>query len=379
MKNVDVVGDTAVIQTGAQWRDVYSQMDRNMLIAGGICPTVGVGGYTLGGGSGALSRIYGLAVDNVISMTMVTADGGGAVVANAFTNSDLFWALRGGGGGNFGIVTDVTFRVHKAVYSDYMYLMLTFEPGDKSREAMTTLGKIKSQLPQEIYTLFEISPEKKYEMTIIYYGSSVEGLQYLKPLLDLSETMTLTNYDNYYDCLKMLGLHLPLIGFGYPGCLLQKMDEETFTAFVEDLFSLDFPLECSIQFDQLGGTIAEVPSDDTAYYYRDAEFELMIVFAYDGEHLINEENFEKLLFSLLEERGYCLGHYVNIMDRKLINWQKKFYSSNYQRLLEIKNKWNPIGKGSFHFLQEIGSDYQFSASSEKRITSLQGTKGLSPT
>ena len=361
MKNVNVVGDTAVIQTGAQWRDVYSQMDSETLIAGGECPTVGVGGYTLGGGFGPLSTTYGLAVDNAISMTMVTVDGGSAVVANAFTNSDLFWALRGGGGGNFGIVTDVTFRVHKAVYSNYMYLELTFEPGAKSREAMTTLGKIKSHLPQEMYMVYKISPEKKYEMTILYYGSSVEGLQYLKPLLDLSETMQLTNYDNYYDCLETFGSSSPIIAFGNPGCLLRKMDEEQFAAFVEDLFSLDIPFECNILFDQLGGAIAEVPSDETAYYYRDAEFELMLVFAYDGEHLINEENFEKLLFSLLEERGYCLGYYVNNMDRKLINWQEKFYSSNYQRLLEIKNKWNPIGKGSFHFLQEIGSDYQFSA------------------
>ena len=105
-------------------------MDSETLIAGGECPTVGVGGYTLRGGFGPLSTTFGLAVDNVISMTMVTVDGGSAVVANAFTNSDLFWALRGGGGGNFGIVTDVTFRVHKAVHSNYMYLELTFEPGD---------------------------------------------------------------------------------------------------------------------------------------------------------------------------------------------------------------------------------------------------------
>ena len=357
MKNVNVVGNTAVVQTGAQWREVYNQMDSETLIVGGECPTVGVGGYTLGGGFGALSRIYGLAIDNVISMTMVTVDGGRVVVANAFTNTDLFWALRGGGGGNFGIVTDVTFKIHKVAYSNYMYMTLTFDVGEKSRKAMATLGKIKSQFPTELYMVFKVTPARVFNTTILYYGSYMDALEYLKPVTDLANAMEVTNYDTYYDLLARFSLNSPYIGYGNPGCLVKNMDEETFDEFTELLFSLNIPLECEIHFDQIGGAIAEVPSDETAYYYRDAEFELLVTFDYDGEHMANELQFEKDLFSILDERGYCIGYYVNNMDRKLDNWQEKFYGSNYQRLLEIKNKWNPVGIGHFHFQQEIGSDH----------------------
>ena len=357
MKNVDVVGDTAVVQTGAQWREVYNQMDSETLIVGGDCPTVGVGGYTLGGGFGVLSRIYGLAIDNVVSMTMVTVDGGRVVVANAFTNTDLFWALRGGGGGNFGIVTDVTFKIHKAVYSNYTYMTLTFDAGEKSRKAMATLGKIKSQFPTELYIVFEIMPAKEFNATILYCGSCMDALEYLKPVTDLANAMEVTNYNTYYEILARFSLNSPYVGYSTPGCMVKSMDEKNFAKFTDDLFSLDIPLECEIHFYQIGGVIAEVPSDETAYYNRNAEFQLLVVCNYAEERNDNEQNY---LFSLIDQHEYCPGNYVNAMDRHLTNWQEKYYGDNYPRLLEIKNKWNPIDKGYFHFLQEIGSDYQYS-------------------
>ncbi len=93
--------------------DVYSSLeDTGYVAVGGCVPAVGIGGYILGGGYSMLSRAYGgLACDKAMSFTMVTADGDKVVTASAKENEDLFWALKGGGGGNFGIIVDVTLEV----------------------------------------------------------------------------------------------------------------------------------------------------------------------------------------------------------------------------------------------------------------------------
>lgn len=127
MNRVDVNGDTVVAQAGAKWSDIYNKLDANQLIVGPVCPTVGVSGYTLGGGYSLLARTYGLGSDNVVSMTMAKADGSGLVVVNATTNPDLYWALKGGGGGNFGIVTEFTLRIHPARFSNYIFGKLLFD------------------------------------------------------------------------------------------------------------------------------------------------------------------------------------------------------------------------------------------------------------
>src|SRR5260370_39874648 len=82
-------------------------------VPGGSCPTVGITGLTLGGGVGVVSRAYGLTCDNVKSLQIVTADGQ-VRTCNASSNADLYWACRGGGGGNFGVVTSFTFGTHPA-------------------------------------------------------------------------------------------------------------------------------------------------------------------------------------------------------------------------------------------------------------------------
>jgi len=101
-------------QPGANFKAMYEAADNNgVLVVGGMCPTVGPVGFALGGGHGPLIRSLGLGVDNIISVDLVTASGK-SVTASEATNPELFWALRGGGGGAFGIVTNMRFKVHPA-------------------------------------------------------------------------------------------------------------------------------------------------------------------------------------------------------------------------------------------------------------------------
>ena len=110
--SVNVNKRTATIGAGAQLIDVYAALAAHGLtIPAGSCPSVGIAGHAIGGGMGLAGRQFGLTADNLLSAQIVTADGR-LRTASAGSNPDLYWALRGGGGGNFGVVTSFTFRVH---------------------------------------------------------------------------------------------------------------------------------------------------------------------------------------------------------------------------------------------------------------------------
>ncbi|KAB1139811.1 FAD-binding oxidoreductase [Streptomyces luteolifulvus] len=115
-------GSSAVIGAGAKLIDVYRALAaKGVTIPAGSCPTVGVSGLVLGGGHGVVSRAYGLTCDSLTQATLITADGK-QLTANATENKDLFWALRGAGNGNFGIVTELHFRTHPAPQAVTAYL-----------------------------------------------------------------------------------------------------------------------------------------------------------------------------------------------------------------------------------------------------------------
>ena len=108
---------------GDQWVDVYREADRQKVnVVGGNSQSVGAaGGYSLGGGHGSMSPAYGLAVDNILEVDIILADGS-LVTANECQNQDLFWASRGGGGGTFGIVTRMIHKAHDTFDNYYQYL-----------------------------------------------------------------------------------------------------------------------------------------------------------------------------------------------------------------------------------------------------------------
>ncbi|MFF9626447.1 FAD-binding oxidoreductase [Streptomyces griseosporeus] len=122
LSTIRASGTTAVVGAGAKLIDVYRALAaKGTTIPAGSCPTVGVSGLTLGGGHGVVSRAYGLTCDSLTAATLVTADGK-QLTADARNHQDLFWALRGAGNGNFGVVTELHFRTHPAPQAVTAYL-----------------------------------------------------------------------------------------------------------------------------------------------------------------------------------------------------------------------------------------------------------------
>nr|VWO95894.1 N/A [Ganoderma boninense] len=143
------------VQAGVQWQEAYATANNaGRMIVGGISPggSVGAaGGWLLGGGHSALSPTYGLGVDNVLEISLVTAHGK-HISANAYQHPDLFWALRGGGGGTFGVVTSMTYRTYPIVPTTLAFLVAlvkTPEPNIAMKAAFTELVRISTDLTDQ--------------------------------------------------------------------------------------------------------------------------------------------------------------------------------------------------------------------------------------
>ena len=361
---VDKDSETVRVQTGAKWEDVYDKIDDSKyIVIGGICPTVGVSGFTLGGGYSFLSRYFGLTIDNTLSFTMVTANGSSVVVANTSTHTDLYWALRGGGGGNFGIVVDFTFRIHPVVNpTHYVYAAMVYN--SSSAEVLEEVLESISEMRQ-FYVHVVLLPGGEIQLYLLfiereYYFTDFSSV--LQPILDNSLSLTLKQYTSYLELFEEVGNQLKIRTAVTPhptilkGCILDEFPLVKITS--DKNFNIDIPETCVIVFNHLGGAISDIAPTDTAYYHRNAPFEFYTPCYYrnkDEKKIVWE--FEMTLLHMLKTNGYCIGSYVNDMDRELRNWQVEYYGGNYQRLVEIQERWNPLHKGTFHFLQEIGSHY----------------------
>ena len=343
------------VQAGARWREIYDKTGSSYLVVGGTCPSVGVSGYTLGGGNSLLSRYHGLAIDNLLSATMVTANGSDVVVANATINSDLFWALRGGGGGNFGAVTEFTFQLHPT-HPNYVSGTMIFL-GNRTYKFLKLL-KTATQLPKEVNFLFGISPPQKVIVQPFFIGSYRDAERTLKPFIEIASSVDMKNFTSYDQVLQYIGKYIPAVA-SFPemkrGCLLKDFSEEVAKFFYE----IDIPRSCRIEFEYFMATVSTIAPNETAFYHRSALFLFYAPCLYSNTSEYDQvSQFEDNLFNSLMQGGHCAGGYINDVDPKVQDWQYFYYGENYKRLVGIKQLWNPISSGMLHFLQEIGSPYQ---------------------
>jgi hypothetical protein len=192
---VDPVGRRARVGGGATWGQVDRATQKHGLATtGGRVSTTGVAGLTLGGGSGWLERRYGLACDNLEAVELVTADGR-LVRASGDENPDLFWALRGGGG-NFGVVTALEFRLHPV--GPQVFGGIVMHPAEHGREVIRAWREVMTDAPEELSLAFayitgpdepEIPEELRGKLTALiggmHCGSVADGERLLRPIREL--------------------------------------------------------------------------------------------------------------------------------------------------------------------------------------------------
>src|ERR1019366_1042044 len=187
---VDQLAMTATVGTGVILQELYERLGpTGLMVPVGECLNVGIGGITLGGGISIMGRSLGLTLDNLLSATVVTADGT-VVSASESEHPELFWGLRGAGAGNFGVVTSMTFRLHpipaSVAFAQTMWLL------DSAADVLTeALQFYESEAPDAVDSLFSFfqlpgtAPTLVMGMLGVYNGPSNEGTAILQRLTNL--------------------------------------------------------------------------------------------------------------------------------------------------------------------------------------------------
>lgn len=350
---IDHKHDTVTVQTGLRDFALYETLgSEGLMVPGGLCPTTGIAGLTLGGGQSIVARTLGLTCDNLLELEMVNANGR-VLHANADHNADLFWASRGGGGGNFGICTSFRFRTHRidtVAYANISWDLRYLEPvlrtwqdytAPDADERLTPLLTIASGLQSTLL------------MQGVFLGSVKKLRMLLQPLLQAgSPKQVFIEEVPWLEAVERIAVTQPVSPepFKSVGPFVEHLLPDEAIDIIQRFISEPPTSSVSVFFHGLGGAVSKVPSKATAYFYRKALSNMSIFSTWntpDGAApgIRWVEDFRKTMLP------FTRGVYVNTPDLSIENWPKAYYGSNFKRLTQVKAKYDP--ENIFKFPQSI--------------------------
>lgn len=336
---VDAESRTARVQGGA----LLGQLDeaslaQHLVTTTGVVSHTGVGGFTLGGGMGRTDRVHGLAVDNVLGATLVTADGQVRKLGPD-QHPDLYWAIRGGGG-NFGVVTGFVYRLHP--FDPMIYGGSRYYPWSQVRDVLTYWAEVNESLPDaaSVEPQFFVNPEGEriMELQLYFAGPHAEGERvfaaFEKAGPAASSDLGLKSYREVQTSLDVPLAHGKL-NYLKSG-LLPALDEDLIDVIVRRYEGEDLPL---MFFQHLGGASARVDPTATAYPHRavHSNFGIMAVWKDPGE---SERRIARVRELHAAVEPWMQGFYTNLNEDTASKTQHN-YGVNYERLVGIKNRYDP--------------------------------------
>ncbi|MEU6098540.1 FAD-binding oxidoreductase [Streptomyces sp. NPDC047079] len=374
LNNIRASGNEAVVGAGSKLIDVYRALAaKGVTIPAGSCPTVGVSGLTLGGGHGVVSRAYGLTCDSLTQATLITADGK-QLVANATENKDLFWALRGAGNGNFGVVTELRFRTHPAPQAVSAYLSW---PWSKAAAVLGAWQEWGPGQPDEIWSSCHLESAAGGTPTVSVsvfslgtYGELQNAVDRLAAKVGApARTVSLRRrsyeaaMEVYAGCSSFSSdaqCHLP---GSTPGRSAQgALGRETYAA-RSDFFDRSIPAAGiqtilrqmtqvrggagSVAFTALGGAVNRVSPTATAFVHRRSRMLAQYIASWRaGTSGTTAQSW--LASAHASMRGHASGAaYQNYTDPALTNWRKAYYGDAAARLTQLKHQYDPNGFFTF--------------------------------
>ena len=343
---VDPEGKTARAEPGVTWGEFdHDTQAFGLATTGGLISTTGVAGLTLGGGIGWLMGNHGLACDNLISVDVVTADGR-FLTASESRNQDLFWGLRGGGG-NFGIATSFEFQLHPV---GPMLGGTLIYPLDQATETLGFLDGFIRTCPDELgaFVAFATSPEGERVMVIFisYNGAVEEGERILKPLREFGAPVAdMVGPMPYVQVQRMMDDAFPAGRQNYwKSNFLKGLDAGAIEIIVDHVSKVPSPFS-AVAIEVFGGAVNRVGMDDTAFNYRDARYNLLIVGAW-SDPAAKDENVKWVrdLWDSMEPYSSG-GVYVNYLGQEADEGVERVKSAygpeKYERLVALKDKYDP--------------------------------------
>jgi hypothetical protein len=365
----------AVIGVGAKLIDVYDGLwQHGLTVPAGTCPTVGIAGLTLGGGIGLSARKFGLTCDNLLEATVVLANGR-AVVCNAHEHADLYWALRGGGGGTFGIVTRLVFRTHPV---DRVATFALEWPWSNARRVVAAWQTFAPHAPDGIFSVLNLNTVAgtralpRITCAGQFFGTADELRTLIRPLTSTgAPTRVSVTSRTYMDAARMWAgcsgtveeCHLQPQGVLGRSTFKAKSDYANQPLSTLGIDALVRAIEARqstgrgsgiVLLDSSGGAIHRIPKDATAFVHRDALFSFQYLAYWDAgdpPHSV-AANLRWLRSFRAAMRPYVSGFaYQNYIDPELESWRHAYYGSNFRRLVSVKRRYDP--ENVFHFRQSI--------------------------
>jgi hypothetical protein len=359
---IDTANETARIGAGCLLGDIAVALFKHKLaLPAGSCRPVGVAGLALGGGHGLSSRKFGLTCDNLISAHLVAANGD-ELDANVNENPDLFWALRGGGGGNFGIVTEFTFKVHPV---DRAILFSISWPDDAFRTSIIrTWQSLTQSAPDELSFLLHVNgglghishlgcnglyfPRNASETPSVADLTTVLG-----PLLSIGNPSFRPKEVNYLDAVRVLA------GDGDPNRVyfkaksdysVEAWSDQAIHAFTSALRGASSPI--ATIFEAYGGSINRIGETETAFPHRGSTLFCLQYYLQWSSSSSTNRNVAAVRALYEAMRPYLPGYsYVNYLDADLQDYARSYYKGNLVRLQAVKQQYDP--DNFFQFAQSI--------------------------
>jgi FAD/FMN-containing dehydrogenase len=349
---VDPEARTVRVGGGATWGEVDSATNvHGLATPSGIISTTGVGGLTLGGGLGNLTRTCGLSIDNLLEAELVLASGE-RVRANAEEHPDLYWAIRGGGG-NFGVVTSFLFRLHDV---DTVVAGPTFWPVELGAEVLSAYREFLPNAPRELNAFFafatvppgppfpeEIHMRKVCGVISCYVGSEEDAAKALAPLLDaLPEPLLPGTAPMPHPALQSAfdGVYPPGDQWYWRADFVNEIPDEAVE--IHARFGAEMPTwKSTMHLYPIDGAAHDLGPSDTAWSYRDANWGS--VFAGVDPDPANADAIRQWCVEYFEalHPHSAGGAYVNMMMDEGQDRVRAGYRDNYDRLAQIKAKYDP--------------------------------------
>jgi len=365
---VNHAAGTATIGAGARLIDVDEALfEQGLMIPAGSCPSVGIAGLTLGGGHGFSGRKYGLTCDNVRRLTVVTASGQ-ALLASQTQHPDLYWACRGGGAGQFGIVTSFVFNTHPA--GDVVTYRATWNWSDAAAVVAAWQAWAPSA-PDELFSMCDLIATDGPGGPIVasngqYFGSEAGLQSLLQPLVNAATPQTMTirtrSFVNaaldWANCSDVSRCHI-----GVPNAEIGRSDflaKSDYVATPVPAAGIQVMIQRieqrqndpglgggSILMDAYGGAINRVPKDATAFVHRDQLFSLQYVAA--SSSAADADWLRGLRAAMAP---YVSGQaYQNYIDPELASPNVAYYATNLPRLRTVKARYDQ--KNLFRFPRSV--------------------------
>jgi FAD/FMN-containing dehydrogenase len=368
LNRIRVSGGQAVVGAGAKLIDVYRALTaKGVTIPAGSCPTVGISGLALGGGHGVVSRAYGLTCDSLTGATLITADGR-QLTADAQTDQDLFWALRGAGNGNFGVVTELRFATHPAPQAVSGYLTWPWEKAAALVQAWQEWGP---DQPDEIWSALHLDRSPSGTLTLSVsafslgtYGELQNAVDQLAARTGADASSVSLRRRGYEEAMEIYAgcssfsaeaqCHLPGTT---PGRSPQGALERDTYAACSDFFDRSIPADgvqtlldqmqaarggaASIALTALGGAVNRVSPTATAFVHRTSR---MLAQYYTSWPAGTSGSAAQAWLAQAHSamKPYASGEaYQNYIDPSLTDWRTAYYGDAAARLAQVKQRYDP--------------------------------------